>query len=311
MPAPHWGSLSHGQLVEHFFVLGSQHSFARQSLSDLQHGVHEPLLQHLPEPQSSSPQHSAAVQAPVQHFLPAPHWASLAHGQSWLPHCLVTVLQHWPARQSAFDWHPATHEPVLHTLPAPQSAPPQHAAAPHLPPQHFWPPAHCASELHEQADGEQECVAISQHCPPRQSAPVQQLPGLQLGWATLPPPPLVAATAPLVPGSCFLEQTASEMTAVTSVPIALVRYHRPTGADCTAEGHCVSWLLSQFSPTSMQPCKPGVAPASARAARVARNLVGHTEMFGAWPAAGRSDYAWNIARSGFVHWIAPSLRRRQ
>jgi hypothetical protein len=60
----------------------------------------------------------------------------VVHGQS-VEHCCVAVLQHWVARQSAFDLQHATHELPSQHLPAPQSASEQHVLDEiHVPLQH-------------------------------------------------------------------------------------------------------------------------------------------------------------------------------
>jgi len=138
-PEPHCASAVHPQLLaEHCRVVPSQHWLARQSAALVQHVKHVPLAeQHFPAPHCASLQHCAEVHVPSQHSLPAPHSASRVQLHDEVPHCLVAVLQHVPARQSAFDRHPARHAPPAHTCPAAQSASSQHCTALQVPPQHF------------------------------------------------------------------------------------------------------------------------------------------------------------------------------
>jgi len=66
------------------------------------------------------------------------HSKSVVHGQS-VEHCPVPVLQHWLARQSAFDLQHATHVLPSQHWPEPQSESEQHALDEmHEPLQHCW-----------------------------------------------------------------------------------------------------------------------------------------------------------------------------
>ena len=138
-PAPHCASPVQGQLVEHSFVVVSQHWSARQSADERQPTTQPLSLQIgvLP-PQSPFAQHAPATQEPLQHFCPVPHWASSVHVQLSVPHWRVTVLQHWSAMQSPFEWQHAMHEPEeLQHSDEEQSESAQHAALVQEPPQHL------------------------------------------------------------------------------------------------------------------------------------------------------------------------------
>ena len=143
-----------------------------------QHVAQEPFVQHSAEPpQSESAQHVAVAHPPLQHFWPFPHCASDVHWQFAEPHCFVTGPQHWLARQSACVWQHAVHAPfVQHSVELPQSESVQQLAVVHAPLQHFWPFAHCASDVHLQLFDAHVCVAVSQHWSARQSPLVQQAP---------------------------------------------------------------------------------------------------------------------------------------
>jgi hypothetical protein len=80
------------------------------------------------------------MQDPLQQCCPDPHWASVVQGQ--VPHCSVVGLQHWLARQSAFDLQHALHEPLWQHWPEPQSPSAQHWFLLHWPLQHFEPAPH-------------------------------------------------------------------------------------------------------------------------------------------------------------------------
>ena len=139
-PVGHCESVVHGQLDEHFWVAVSQHSLARQSELDLQHGTHALPWQHLPAPHWPSVQHALAeMHEPLQHC-PEPHCASVVHAQ--VPHCSVEGLQHWPATQSAFDLQHALHAPLWQHWPEPQSPSEQHWSLEHCPLQHLPPAPH-------------------------------------------------------------------------------------------------------------------------------------------------------------------------
>ncbi len=134
-PAPHCALLVQLQASgEHWCVPGSQQSGALQSRLLLQHGWHEPPIQHVPGPQSVSVQHAAVTQAPVsvQH-LPAPQspWPG-APVQGHAPHFRVSGSQHCPAEQSSLlvQHGPATHAPLdVQHWPAPQCASLEHLHA--------------------------------------------------------------------------------------------------------------------------------------------------------------------------------------
>ena len=83
------------RVPEHVFVVVLQHWPARQSLDERHPATHALFLQMgvLP-PQSELSQHAPVAQLPLQHFSPLPHCASLVQPQFWMPHSLVTVLQH-------------------------------------------------------------------------------------------------------------------------------------------------------------------------------------------------------------------------
>jgi hypothetical protein len=99
------------------------------------------------------------------------------HWQFSVPHCCVTVLQHWFARQSPFEWQQFTHEPLVQHSVEGQSELAQQAAVVHVPLQHFCPPGHSASEVQAQFSEPHVCVATSQHWLAGQSLFVQQFPG--------------------------------------------------------------------------------------------------------------------------------------
>jgi hypothetical protein len=101
---------------------------------------------------------------------------SFVQGQFSDPHCLVTVLQHWLAKQSACEWQHALHDPPWQHWEEGQSESAQHVAVVHEPPQHFWPPGHWASVVHAQFCEPHVCAAIPQHWLARQSLFEQQLP---------------------------------------------------------------------------------------------------------------------------------------
>ena len=71
----------------------------------------------------------------------------------------------------------AVHAPFVQQSEAGQSVSAQHAALMHEPPQHFWPPGHCASVVQAQFTAPHSWVATLQHWSARQSAFVQQVPG--------------------------------------------------------------------------------------------------------------------------------------
>jgi hypothetical protein len=178
-PAPHCASVAQGQLaVVHWLVVGSQHWSATQSAAERHPATHRFLVQMgvLPA-QSALLQQSPVAQVPPQHFCPLPHWASVVHWQFCVPHCWVTVLQHWSARQSVFEWQQEAQEPLVQQSVDGQSESAQHAASVHEPPQHFWPPGHWASVVQAQFCEPHVWVATSQHWVATQSAFEQQFPG--------------------------------------------------------------------------------------------------------------------------------------
>ena len=187
-PAPHCASVEHGQLdVEHLLVAVSQHWVATQSAAVRHPATHWFFVQTGVSPlQSALLQQSPAEQVPPQHFCPLPHWASVVHWQLWVPHCRVTVLQHWSARQSVFEWQHAAQEPFVQHSDDGQSESAQHAASVHEPPQHFSWPGHWASVVHAQLCEPQVWVVTSQHWVATQSAFEQQLPGTH--WRTAADP---------------------------------------------------------------------------------------------------------------------------
>lgn len=179
-PPPHCASLVQGQLVEHSFVAMLQHWSARQSPEERHPATHPLFLQigvPLSPSQSEFAQQAPMTHVPPQHFWSAPHSASLVQVQFCVPHCCVTMLQHWFARQSEFEWQQAVHEPLVQQAVDGQSESVQQAVVVHEPPQHFSPPGHCASVLHPQFCVPHVFVVGSQHSLARQSEFVQQFPG--------------------------------------------------------------------------------------------------------------------------------------
>lgn len=126
------------------------------------------------------------AQLPSQHFLPAPHWASLPQLQEVLLHWCVPWSQQLPAVQSASEWQQLSQAPLAQHFPAPQSPSEQHTPELHAPPQHTRPEPHCAELVQAQTLALHWCEPGSQHCPARQSPsdlqPGAQVPPLQ-NWA--------------------------------------------------------------------------------------------------------------------------------
>jgi hypothetical protein len=156
-------------VVEHSFVAVLQHWSARQSADERHPATHSFLLQSGVPASSSQSEFSQQVpltQLPLQHFWSPPHCASVVHAQFSVPHCCVTVLQHWSARQLADERQPATHSFFLQIglPPSPlQSEFSQHSPETQLPPQHFLSVPHCASVVHAQFSVPHVFVARSQH----------------------------------------------------------------------------------------------------------------------------------------------------
>ena len=147
-------------------------------------------LQHCPMPHwLSAQQVLLGTQAPPQQCLFVPHWASF--WQTQVPHWLVEVSQHWPARQSAFDLQQGAHAPPWQHLPAPQSVSAQQVACVQRLPQHL-PAPHWASFWQAQLVPHW-LVERLQHWPARQSASNLQQ-GLHAPpWQHLPAPQSVSA----------------------------------------------------------------------------------------------------------------------
>jgi hypothetical protein len=139
------------------------HGQSKQSAFDLQQATHVLPWQQCPEAQSESAQHVLAERhEPLQQCAPPPHCASVMHAHD--PHCSVVGLQHWVARQLAFDRHPATHALFLQMGALPLQSPlTQQFPRTHADPQHFDPAPHWASLIHGQLDVEHSFVAVLQH----------------------------------------------------------------------------------------------------------------------------------------------------
>jgi len=137
-------------LALHWCVPRSQHEPAVQSAFEWQHASQAPLVQHLPAPQSASAQHTPVEHVPPQHFLPEPHSASFEQEQEVELHWFVPRSQHWPARQSEFEWQHDWQVPLVQHLPAPQSPSEQQMPLWQIPPQQTRPLPHCAElvQLH-------------------------------------------------------------------------------------------------------------------------------------------------------------------
>jgi hypothetical protein len=116
----------------------------------------------LPE-QSELAQQVPSVQLPLQHFCPALHWPSDVHWQLAVPHWLVTVEQHWFARQSEFEWQHEAHDPFVQHSDEGQSESAQQVASVQTLLQHFWPLGHWASVVQLQFWVPHACVAALQH----------------------------------------------------------------------------------------------------------------------------------------------------
>jgi hypothetical protein len=74
------------------------------------------LLVHTPpSPQSAATQQSPALQAPLQHRIPSPHWPSAVQAAHWL-----SMQACSPAVHSALEQQvPVAHAPPQQRLPAP------------------------------------------------------------------------------------------------------------------------------------------------------------------------------------------------